>query len=166
MNYADKMAERSEIHVSRATEGDLNALKEILQETYTETWLPNLTTEAARAHETANKTSAYVDERGLHCWVAKHRDQALGLVDFDGNFVIALHVRPSCARRGIGSRLMDRAESEIRKAGFTTARLETDTFNLDSQSFYKNREYHEIDRYPDEEWHSGFTTLLLEKILV
>ena len=160
------MAERAEIRVSRAGADDFTALKQVLRETYIETWLPNLTAEAARAYETTDRSGAYVDRRGLEFWVAKLGDEVLGLVDFDGNFVNALHVRPSSARRGIGSRLMDRAETEIRKAGFATARLETDTFNLDSQAFYKAREYQEIDRYPDEEWDSGFTTLLFEKRLV
>ena len=160
------MPERAEFHVSRAGACDFAGLKQVLQETYVETWLPNLTAEAASAYEAADKSGAYVDQRGLEFLVAKLGDEVLGLVDFDGNFVNALHVRPSSARGGIGSRLMDRAETEIRKAGFSTARLETDTFNLDSQAFYKAREYQEIDRYPDEEWGSGFTTVLLEKRLV
>ena len=159
------MAERPEIQLSRAGEDDFTALKQVLNETYVETWLPNLTAKAACAHEAADKTGAYVDERGLEFWVAKRCNELLGLVDFHANFVNALHVRPSCARSAIGSRLMDKAESEIRKAGFATARLETDTFNLGSQAFYKARGYHEVDRYPDEEWGSEFTTLLSEKRL-
>ena len=43
--------------------------------------------------------------------------------------------------------------------------LETDTFNLRSQAFYAKRGYQELDRYPDGEWNSGLTTLLLAKRL-
>lgn len=60
---------------------------------------------------------------------------------------------------------MDKAESEIGSAGFISVRLETDTFNIGSQAFYAARGYQEIDRYPDEEWGSGLTTLLLQKYL-
>ena len=77
----------------------------------------------------------------------------------------ALHVRSSFARKGIGSRLMDHAEAEIAAAGFKTARLETDTFNVRSCTFYQARGYHEADRYPDTEWNSGFTTILFVKAL-
>jgi hypothetical protein len=50
-------------------------------------------------------------------------------------------------------------------AGHASARLETDTFNQRSQAFYAARGYVEAGRYPDEEWSSGLTTLLLVKPL-
>ena len=49
--------------------------------------------------------------------------------------------------------------------GVTLARLETDTFNTQSQGFYLALGYREADRYPDLEWHSGFTTILYVKPL-
>ena len=87
-------------------------------------------------------------------------------MDWDGDFVNALHVPTRHVRTGIGARLMDLAEAEIAKAGFVSARLETDTFNLRSQAFYRARGYVEVERYPDLEWNSGLTTLLLVKALV
>jgi ribosomal protein S18 acetylase RimI-like enzyme len=79
--------------------------------------------------------------------------------------VNALHVHSAQARSGVGSLLMDKAELEIALAGFAEARLETDTFNERSQAFYAARGYREAGRYPDEEWQSGLTTLLLLKPL-
>ena len=63
---------------------------------------------------------------------------------------------------------VDRAtfEAEIAAAGFSAARLETDTFNTRSRAFYAGRGYREGDRYPDKEWDSGLTTLLLVKALL
>lgn len=60
---------------------------------------------------------------------------------------------------------MDKAEAAIAETGFAQARLETYTFNLRSRAFYDQRGYREADRYPDNEWNSGFTTLLLVKPL-
>ena len=40
-----------------------------------------------------------------------------------------------------------------------------DSFNTRSQAFYAARGYREADRYPDLEWNSGLTTLLLVKPL-
>ena len=56
-------------------------------------------------------------------------------------------------------------ENEIAKSGFGKVRLETDSFNAKSQAFYRARGYQEADRYPDTEWNSGLTTLLLVKAL-
>ena len=61
---------------------------------------------------------------------------------------------------------MDRAEAEIARSGFAAVRLETDTFNTTSQAFYAARGYREAGRYPDEEWNSDLSTILLVKPLV
>jgi ribosomal protein S18 acetylase RimI-like enzyme len=97
--------------------------------------------------------------------VGERAGTVVGLVHWRDDFIHALHVRSSAARRGVGARLMDRAEAEIAKAGSKQARLETDTFNQRSQAFYRARGYEEAGRYPDEEWNSGLTTLLLIKRL-
>jgi ribosomal protein S18 acetylase RimI-like enzyme len=60
---------------------------------------------------------------------------------------------------------MDEAEARIAEAGHAAVRLETDTFNHASQALYRSRGYGEVDRYPDTEWASGLTTLLLRKAL-
>jgi len=60
---------------------------------------------------------------------------------------------------------MDQVEAEAAAAGITALRLETDTFNTRSQAFYRARGYREAGRYPDTEWTSGLTTLLLVKEL-
>ena len=127
------------ILIRQARPEDASALRAILRDTFESTWLPQLTAEAARAFETEDRPAAYVGERGLLFLVAEVGGEVVGFVDRDGDFVNALHVRSSHARTGVGGRLMDRAEAEIAEAGFPTARLETDTFNLRSQAFYAAR---------------------------
>lgn len=60
---------------------------------------------------------------------------------------------------------MQRAERDMAAKQVRQARLETDTFNEQSQSFYKRLGYIELGRYPDEEWQSGLTTILFGKVL-
>ncbi len=55
---------------------------------------------------------------------------------------------------------------EDRPSVYAAERLETDTFNLRSQAFCRARRYVEADRYPDTEWNSGLTTVLLVKALI
>lgn len=148
-----------------ALPSDATALRAILHDTFESTWRPQVTPAAAQAFRNEDRPAAYVTARGLQFWVAQRDRQAVGFVDWDGDFVNALHVRSDHARTGLGAHLMDKAEAEIAAAGFRAARLETDTFNAPSQAFYAARGYREVDRYPDREWNSGLTTLLLVKPL-
>ena len=159
------MAPLSSLRVRRSRPSDAASLREVLHDTYESTWLPQLTPEAAEAYRGEDRPAAYVGERGLLFLVAEVGGEVVGLVDWDGDFVNALHVLASHARSGVGSRLMDHAEAAMAAAGHARARLETDTFNIRSQAFYAKRGYREAGRYPDEEWNSGLTTLLLVKPL-
>ena len=152
-----------DILIRQACPDDAAACKAILRDTFESTWFPELTAEAARAFQSEDRPGAYVGERGLLFLVAEVGGQVVGFIDWNSDFINALHVLASHARTGVGGRLMDRAEAAITEAGFPSARLETDTFNLRSQAFYAARGYREADRYPDEEWNSGLTTVLLVK---
>ncbi|HWF01894.1 MAG TPA: GNAT family N-acetyltransferase [Caulobacteraceae bacterium] len=153
------------VAIRLATSGDAPALQAILRDTFESTWAPNITAAAVKAAAEEDRPAVYVRQRGRLFRVAEVAGEMAGLVDWEGDFVNALHVRASHARTGVGSRLMDHAEEAIRGAGFGQVRLETDTFNLRSQAFYARRGYQEADRYPDEQWNSGLTTVLLVKSL-
>lgn len=154
-----------DILVRLARPADAPALIAILHDTFESTWKPNISTEAADAYFAETRAAAYVAERGLEFWVAENAGEVVGLVHWQGDFVHALHVRSSDAGRGVGTRLMERAEAEIATGGYVAARLETDTFNERSRAFYGSRGYREAGRYPDEAWGSGLTTILLVKPL-
>jgi ribosomal protein S18 acetylase RimI-like enzyme len=162
------MASTGDILIRQAHPEDAETLRAILYDTFETTWRPQLTEAAAQAFLTEDRPRAYVHDRGLWFWVAEVAEVAgevVGFVDWEADFINALHVRHTHARTGVGSRLMDHAEAEIARSGHHEARLETDTFNTNSQAFYAARGYREAGRYPDEEWNSGLTTLLLVKVL-
>ena len=154
-----------DILIRQARPGDASALMAILRDTFESTWRPQLTAEAARAFVSEDRPAAYVGERGLLFRVAEVGGEVVGFVDRAGDFVNALHVLGGHARSGVGGRLMDHAEAAMLAPGHAQSRLETDTFNLRSQAFYAARGYREAGRYPDEEWNSGLTTVLLVKAL-
>lgn len=160
------MTSAPDILIRQARPEDAATLRAVLYDTFESTWLPQLTAEAARAFEREDRPAAFVGERGLLFLVAEVGGEVVGFVDREGDFINALHVLSSHARTGVGGRLMDRAEAGIAEAGFPSARLETDTFNLRAQAFYAARGYREAGRYPDEEWNASLTTLLLVKALV
>jgi GNAT superfamily N-acetyltransferase len=151
--------------VRPARPGDRAALVAILRDTFDSTWRPQVTPEAAARFLADDPPTDYVSQRGLAFWAAERNGEVVGLVDWAGDFVNALHVRRDHARTGVGGALMDVAEAAIAAAGHPAARLETDTFNGPSQAFYHARGYVETDRYPDTQWASGLTTLMLVKPL-
>jgi ribosomal protein S18 acetylase RimI-like enzyme len=154
-----------DITLRRARPDDGAALKAILYDTFESTWRPQLSAAAAEAFRAEDRPAVYVTARGLEFWVAERAGEVVGFVDWETDFVNALHVCAAHARTGVGARLMDHAEAAIAAAGHKAVRLETDTFNARSQAFYAKRGYREVERYPDEEWDNGLTTLLLEKTL-
>jgi len=144
---------------------DAPALVAILRDTFESTWRPNITLAAAKSFHDDDRPSAYVTALGHEFWVCECGAGVAGFVHWQGDFVNALHVRGAHARSGVGACLMDKAEAEIHRSGFSAARLETDTFNTISRRFYAKRGYREADRYPDKEWNSGLMTILLVRPL-
>jgi ribosomal protein S18 acetylase RimI-like enzyme len=159
------MPPSSDIQLRGSQPADAAALRAILRDTFESTWRPNVTAAAGAAFLSEDRPAAFVAARGLEFWVAEREGEVVGLVYWQDDFVHALHVLAAHARSGVGACLMDHAEAEIARAGFAAARLETDTFNQRSQAFYAARGYREAGRYPDTEWNSGLTTLLLVKAL-
>jgi ribosomal protein S18 acetylase RimI-like enzyme len=151
------------VRVARAE--DAPGLRAILFDTFESTWRPNITAAAAQAYLDEDRPAKFVRERGLCAWVAERDGEVVGLVDWEGDFVNALHVSGRHSRSGVGAALMDHAEAEMRAAGMRQARLETDTFNIRSQAFYVARGYVDAGRYPDLEWNSDLTTILFVKDL-
>lgn len=153
------------IIVRAARASDVPALKQVLQETFEGTWLPNITEASARRYVEKDIGGRYVDQSWPEFAVAEIDGDIAGLIHWRADFIEALHVRASRQGQGVGRGLLAHAEQAIGAAGFAQARLETDTFNLRSQALYKAVGYVEKDRYPDDEWDSGFTTVLFEKRL-
>ena len=159
------MVATANILVRRARPADAAQLTAILHDTFESTWRRQISAASARDFVTRDRPAAYVARHGLDVWVAERDGAVVGLVHWQDDFVHALHVPSRHARSGVGSRLMDSAEAAIARSGFAAVRLETDTFNAASQSFYKARGYREADRYPDVEWNSDLTTILFVKAL-
>ncbi|WP_027053796.1 GNAT family N-acetyltransferase [Mesorhizobium erdmanii] len=153
------------ITVRKAQASDVVALKQLLQETFESTWLPHVTEASAQRYVQTDIGGRYVEKSWPEFTVAEIDGEIAGLIHWRGDFIEAAHVRTSHQGQGVGGRLLSHAEQAIRAAGFRQVRLETDTFNERAQSVYKAVGCVEKDRYPDDEWDSGFITVLFEKRL-
>ena len=153
------------ITIRRAEVRDVPALKNVLRETFEGTWLPHISAASAQRYVEKDIGGRYVDDHWREFAVAEIDGEVAGLIHWRGDFIEAVHVGTSRQGQGVGGRLLAHAEQQIAAAGFEQARLETDTFNIPAQRVYKATGYVEKDRYPDDEWDSGFTTVLLAKPL-
>lgn len=148
-----------------AQAADAAALTRLLHETFHDTWLPNLRPQAAQAWLREEQAARYVAESGAAFIVATIGGELAGFVHRHADFIHALHVSGRFRRHGIGQTLLAQAEQAMLDEGHTLSRLETDTFNTASRAFYIACGYREVAQYPDEEWDSGLTTVLLTRPL-
>lgn len=153
------------ITVRKARQDDIAALKQVLRETFEGTWLPHISQASAQRYVETDLGGRYVEESWPEFTVAEIDGEIAGLIHWRGDFIEAVHVSAGHQGQGVGGRLLSHAEQAIAAAGHRQVRLETDTFNERAQSVYKAVGYVEKDRYPDDEWDSGFTTVLFEKRL-
>ncbi|WP_394537349.1 GNAT family N-acetyltransferase [Lysobacter enzymogenes] len=144
---------------------DRAAVLALLEETFLDTWQPQLTGQAIADYRRNRVAERYIDAQLAQLLVAELDGAVLGFAGRDGGFVDSLHVSARGRRRGIARALMLALETAMREDGLALASLETDTFNTGSQALYLALGYRETARYPDEEWNSGLTTIRYEKAL-
>jgi len=126
------------IEIRRADASDHVALSAIRRSAILELAVGAMST--SQAEQWANRAAAdRVTHAILHhaVWVAV-QDVPIGWVEVDEDRVAALYVAPHCSGRGVGSRLLLRAEAAIRDGGHATARLET---SPNAATFYLHRGY-------------------------
>jgi putative acetyltransferase len=126
------------MQIRRAEAADEEGLADIRRHAIVELAVPALSME--QAEEWATRAAADRIARAIRdhdVWVAVE-GAAIGWVEVDRDRVAALYVSPSCARRGVGSALLARAEASIFKSGYATARLES---SQNALAFYLQRGY-------------------------
>ena len=133
--------------------------------TYETTWMPQMSAQTDARFRASGKTAAYVAERGLLFHVCELDGTVAGMVDWEGNFIWALRAARHAATRR-GRALLALAEAAMRARPACARRAWKRTTSMCAAArFYARNGYQEIDTYPDEEWDSGFTTVLLSKRL-
>jgi ribosomal protein S18 acetylase RimI-like enzyme len=152
--------------IDRATDGDVEAIADLLLATFHSTWAPEMTAERQREWLASGAALNYIAGAWPRCFVLRDESGVAGMVDFEGCMLHSLHVSPARQRLGYGRKLLAFVENRTAEDGHSVCRLETDTFNRKARAFYAAMGYREIEQYPDTEWNAGFTTVLMEKSLL
>ncbi len=98
-----------------------------------------------------------------HGLVAEHRQQIIGMVVADDDWILDLWVAKAYRNRGVGSRLLAAGEHQIAARGHALAHLRVVAENERARRFYATHGWAETTPYPHERW--GFTMLDLIKPL-
>src|SRR5436190_18480930 len=115
----------SVIEIRRADPSDHVALSAIRRSAILE--LSAAAMSPSQAEQWANQATADRVTRAIQhhvVWVAVE-GVPIGWVEVDEDRVAALYVAPHCSGRGVGSRLLLRADAAIREGGYGAARLVT-----------------------------------------
>lgn len=126
------------MHIRRAEATDEEALARIRRSAILALAVPAMSMEqAARwaATVAGDRIARAIREHDV--WVAVE-EAAIGWAEVDRDRVAALYVSPTCSGRGVGSALLERAETSIRSSGYATARLES---SQNALAFYVRRGY-------------------------
>jgi GNAT superfamily N-acetyltransferase len=126
------------MEIRRAEAADEDALARMRRRAILALAVPAMSMEQAEKWATrapADRIARAIREHDV--WIAVD-EAAIGWVEVDRDRVAALYVSPSCSRRGVGSVLLARAETAIRRSGYLIAHLESSPNALD---FYLGRGY-------------------------
>ena len=153
----------TKLEVRAARDSDQQTILDVLLSTFETSWKPHLTPSGlAHAHDIRDRYQDYVERYWRYFFVATIDGQVVGMAHYYDNFVEALHVHKDAQGQGAGAALLSHICKLIAENN-EEVRLETDSFNANTIAFYKAQGFTELDRYPDEEWHSDFTTVLMAK---
>jgi GNAT superfamily N-acetyltransferase len=126
------------VQIRRAESADEAALTRIRRSAILALAVPAMSKEQAEqwaARTTADRIARAIRDHDV--WIAVD-GAAIGWVEVDRDRIAALYVSPSCARRGVGTALLARAEAVMWSSGYATAHLESSENALD---FYLRRGY-------------------------
>ena len=146
-----------------ATEADQPAITDICKTSITTTYGVFMHPKRMRPWVEGREVEEYVARMWPHMTVAVDDQQVLGVVALDGHVIDLLWIRADLRGRGIGSLLMDRAES-ILAAHHDVAELECFAPNHRSRAFYEARGYTAVRTY--YEGASGVDKVVITKALV
>lgn len=139
-----------ETGIRSAETGDTKALERLLRRSWLTSFAPHLPDAAVHRFAEEDPVRTYVRAMWDQFSVADEAGEVVGMYHVYGDLIAAIHVDPDCKGRGIGSRLMDAAETEI-ASGFDEARLEVLAFNHSAQRFYSHRGWSERRRFSGSE---------------
>ena len=141
------------MHIRNATPEDHPALHDLLTQSWTRNWAPHVSAASVERFRSEDPVSAYLSGHWPAMMVAEDAGRVLGMLHLVGEMIASLHVAPDAQDKGVGSKLMDVAES------MGAAVLEVRAFNTRAIRFYEKRGWHAVRRYDGDEFGTALATI-------
>jgi len=146
------------ITIQQAEVGEVQEIKQVLSESWIDTYGPFLPLEVIRKvtslwHSPETLAAEIENERVFFNIAKNERGEIIGLLTADQPseevvYIARLYVLPGHQRQGIGARLMDTCVAAF--PGTETLRLEVEEQNEKGLSFYRKQGFREISRREEE----------------
>ena len=134
------------VGLRQATEADQPAIVDICKTSITQTYGVFMDPERMRPWVEGREVEEYVARMWSRMTLAVEDEQVLGVVALDGHVIDLLWIRADLRGQGIGSALMDQAESML-ATHHDVAELECFAPNRASIAFYESRGYTAVRTY-------------------
>ncbi|MCP5369005.1 MAG: GNAT family N-acetyltransferase [Hyphomicrobiales bacterium] len=129
-----------------ARESDVAAIAAVLDRTFPVAYAGVLPPAALAACRAADRLRRLAATGWPHMWVAESGAAVVGFVQVLDARIANLWVAPAAQGTGVGRRLLDLAETAIRRAGHGQARLEVFDGNDRALEFYRSRGWSAVGR--------------------
>ena len=146
------------ITIQQAEVGEVQEIKQVLSESWIDTYGPFLPLEVIRKvtsvwHSPETLAAEIENERVFFNIAKNEQGEIIGLLTADQPseevvYIARLYVLPGHQRQGIGARLMDTCVAAF--PGTETLRLEVEEQNEKGLSFYRKQGFREISRREEE----------------
>jgi len=141
------------MHIRNTTPEDHPAVHDLLTQSWMRNWAPHVSAASVERFRIEDPVSAYLPGHLPAMMVAEDAGRVLGMLHLNGEMIASLHVAPDAQGQGVGSKLMDVAES------MGAAVLEVRAFNTRAIRFYEKRGWRGVRHYEGDEFGTALATI-------
>lgn len=152
-----------QLEFRKAIKEDVPNLIKFLKETIVEVYGQILSREILQPWIEGDRLSSDVNQLWPKMIVAEKAGEILAVAASLDDKVAFLWVHPAHHRKGIGSAMLDIVETELKKSGYKTAKLECFSDNDRAMGFYLAKGWKLLSEEMDEE--AGALKMVMEKPL-
>lgn len=152
-----------QLEFRKAIKEDVPKLIKFLKETIVEVYGQILSREILQPWVEGDRLSSDVNQLWPKMIVAEKAGEILAVAASLDDKVAFLWVHPAHHRKGIGSAMLDIVETELKKSGYKTAKLECFSDNDLAMGFYLAKGWKLLSEEMDEE--AGALKMVMEKPL-